>query len=403
MQDRSAFKVGIVSLVMIVAIAALMIWKSGLFFKANGYQLIGQFESVGGLLPGAEVRYRGYKVGKVFDIIPQKNGVEVRFWIKNGVEIPQGSILRVVFDGLVGEKFLAIRTPEEPTELALQAGDTMHGYASAGLADAVEVAAKNLEHTEAILRTMRGIFTNQDVSASLKATILSLQSLTEGLGRVTNQLGSNGSMNDLSKTLKNIRALTESLQAMSNKVETGVVNESTLKDVKTTVGNFAVVSEKLKGFVDDSDQNGNSPLKTLKELSKIQVKPSLGVMVSDMEKKGFYLAEMDVTLGKSFVRTGFGDKNGGSEMTVLQIGQKINEKVSGRVGSYNKKAAIGLDYHVNPNTNLSVDVFDPSKVQLEVTGKTKLNKNMDIFVNLRGNPQTQTGLDNVGVGIMIHP
>jgi phospholipid/cholesterol/gamma-HCH transport system substrate-binding protein len=395
MQDKVAFKVGLVSFFMAIAIGVLMIWKSGMFFKANGYKLVGQFDSVGGLLPGAEVRYRGYKVGKVFDIIPQKNGVQVYFWVKNGVEIPSGSILRVVFDGLVGEKFLAIRTPEQLTDVALKPGDVMSGYASAGLADAVEIAAKNLEHTEAILRSMRGVFTNQDVANSLKSTILSLQTLTENVSRISGQLGDGAAMKDLAATLKNVRKLTENLQ--------GITNSVNKEDVGSTVKNFSIVSEKLRNFVDDSPEAGDSPFKTLKGITKVQLKPELGVMVSDMEKKGFYMAQLDIEAEKNFLRTGFSDKNGVSEMTVLQFGQKLNDKFTGRVGAFNNKAGVGMDYHVLKGTTLSVDVFNPTKVQLEVTGKTKVNKNFDVFVNLRSDPKTQSGLENVGVGVMVHP
>ena len=73
MQDRTALKVGIATFLMTIAIAALLVWKSSIHLKATGYQLVGKFQYVSGLLNGAEVRYRGVNVGKVFSIKPKSN------------------------------------------------------------------------------------------------------------------------------------------------------------------------------------------------------------------------------------------------------------------------------------------------------------------------------------------
>ena len=99
MQDRTAFKVGVATVLMVLSISGLLIWKSGIFLKATGYKLTGQFDNVSGLLVGAEVRYRGYKVGKVFNVLPDEKQVLVHFWVQNGVHIPRQSVARVVLTG----------------------------------------------------------------------------------------------------------------------------------------------------------------------------------------------------------------------------------------------------------------------------------------------------------------
>ena len=65
-----ALRVGAVTLAMLLVISGLIVWKSGALLKAKGYRIVGEFSEVGGLLSGAEVRYRGYPIGRVDNIVP---------------------------------------------------------------------------------------------------------------------------------------------------------------------------------------------------------------------------------------------------------------------------------------------------------------------------------------------
>jgi len=80
MSKTSPFKVGIFSILMVVVITSLLIWKSGILIKATGYNLIGEFEHVNGLLNGAAVSYRGYKVGTVSKVIPGPKSIKVTYF-----------------------------------------------------------------------------------------------------------------------------------------------------------------------------------------------------------------------------------------------------------------------------------------------------------------------------------
>ena len=97
-------KVGFVSFLMLSMIGALMMWQSTLLMRASGYELKGEFQNINGLLNGAEVRYRGFKVGRVSKVSPGPKKILVSFYVKDDIEVPQGSELRVIFDGLIGEK-----------------------------------------------------------------------------------------------------------------------------------------------------------------------------------------------------------------------------------------------------------------------------------------------------------
>src|SRR3989338_7567618 len=105
----TAAKVGLVTLIGLILISAVIIWKSEIFLLNRGKDLIAAFENVEGLTIGSEVRFRGSKVGKVMRIDPGPYDIKVYSVVERGLKIPADSTLRVSYDGIVGLKFLEIR------------------------------------------------------------------------------------------------------------------------------------------------------------------------------------------------------------------------------------------------------------------------------------------------------
>ena len=101
-------KIGIISLAALLILGGMIVWKGDIFLRSSGYELIGSFSNAGGLMPGAEVRYRGFKVGKVTRIEPNPQDVKVYLIVQSNIKVPEGSTLRVAFDGLIGQKFVEI-------------------------------------------------------------------------------------------------------------------------------------------------------------------------------------------------------------------------------------------------------------------------------------------------------
>lgn len=406
MQDNTAFKVGIVSFILALAIGALLIWKSGLFLKASGYQLVGQFNNVGGLLTGAEVRYRGYKVGKVFKVQPLRGDIKVYFWVNPGLEIPKGSILRVVFDGLVGEKYLAIRPNENATELVKE-GDVLEGYASPGLADAVEVGTHNLEQTEAILKHYRGILTSKEVSDSITNTLISFSQTAKELNGILKKLNEVSNLSSLNDTLESFKKTAQSLNQMADRLNNTVANEETAQNINKIVANLAQFTEGLKSFTTTGNGTTKSgisgPMSMIKTISAITVAPEASMQYSTLQKSASYLVQADINLSDSFLRIGAGDTWGSTQILNLQKGFPLSSQSHARVGLVESYPGVGLDYNYNPNVSFSVDVFNINDVQAEIQGRLKVSKQADAFIQLSRDPGNTSSYSNLGVGIAVHP
>ncbi|MFC1483368.1 MlaD family protein [Candidatus Margulisiibacteriota bacterium] len=79
---KNYIKVGIFTIIVICMTLVLITWKSRIFVRAGGYEVVGSFKTISGLAKGAPVRYRGYQIGTVAKIEPTHKDIRVTIWIK---------------------------------------------------------------------------------------------------------------------------------------------------------------------------------------------------------------------------------------------------------------------------------------------------------------------------------
>lgn len=89
----------------------------------KGYEVTANFMKVGGLSIGSDVRINGIKVGTVTaqKLNNEDYTVEVSFSISSDVKLPKDSVVAIVGDGLMGDKFVKI-TPGKSKEILQDGG-----------------------------------------------------------------------------------------------------------------------------------------------------------------------------------------------------------------------------------------------------------------------------------------
>jgi phospholipid/cholesterol/gamma-HCH transport system substrate-binding protein len=392
---------------MALLISGLIIWKSGLILKTTGYKLIGDFNTINGLLMGGDVRYRGYRVGRVTEITPGPKSIRVVFYVEPGTKIPENSELKVIFDGLIGEKYISI-VPNQNTEKMAEEGYVFHGYSTSGLADFVDVGTKNLEETKAILETLRAIITSPEVGGALKNTILQLEKITSNLNQITSS--SDGGSN-LKKTLDNIRDISETLKKTTDTLFVkGNMTEQMAEISKSLNQTMANLNE-ITGQIKEKDlvNKVDSTLTNLENISgkitgkAFQFKPNTTVFYSTPEKKGYYEANMDIqTDPEKFWRIGFGNRLGDTKFLNLQQGIQFNKRASARFGLINNQPGIGVDYTFTPESSISLQAFNLNDLEFDATGRYQIAKKTDLTIHFLKNPKTNIH-DNYGIGIQYRP
>lgn len=99
------------AIVLIVAMGFLAFaYRSSQVERNGDYELIARFDKVDGLEQGSDVRISGIRVGTVIDqsLDPETYRAEVRFTLRDDIQLPADTSAAVVSNGLLGGKYLAL-------------------------------------------------------------------------------------------------------------------------------------------------------------------------------------------------------------------------------------------------------------------------------------------------------
>ena len=360
--------VGLFTSIILFILAFLLIWQSNLFIKVSGYELVGQFDSVGGLLTQSEVRFRGYRVGRVIDIQPKRDAILVRFSVMNDVQIPKGSSLRVIFDGLVGEKYVDI-VPNPNSIEYLSSGDILIGYSTAGIADFVDVGTKNLAEIQEVLRAFRQISTNPDVMKSIQNSIFAVESITENTNAVLAQIRQFSEDDNIQQIVNNLNTISYEL---SKTIDADFANNLAL-----TIQNFQEASESLnevlsrEGFKTDVRSavvEGKKMFTTVDSVfdtfSNLTFDTNTSAYKANEDKGNWLAANLDFGYKTSFLRLGVGNRLTDDVMVNLQQSILLFSSFRARFGAFYSYPGVGFDYTLY-KLHLQTDVYNFDTAQLD--------------------------------------
>ena len=310
MQKRNYFLTGLISLLLIAAIGVLIIWKNSLFQRVTSYQLVGEFSSISGLLENSLVKYRGYPVGRVTKIFPNPKNIEVYFFVDSDYQIPVGSTVKIVYDGLVGEKFVEI-IPNKSSTTYYAPNDRLLGSSSAGLADFIDVGTQNLLEVQAILKTLADVFGNENISVALKDMVFSMQDAANNMNKVIRQLSKISSSDKVGSILTEAEKVLKGLNA--------ALDTDDYQKINQIIANFEEFSRELNNITKDGELK-DSLIQTLDETRNtfqysnnfFQTIADIRVLTSadfnyKMNDDSFmvYTLNIDFVLYKSFLNLGF--------------------------------------------------------------------------------------------------
>ena len=106
--------VGLLIIAGILLFSGIALWLRGIKLGERNYQITAKFPDVDGVQQGDPVRYRGLKVGRVKEILPGTNNVDIIMEIdSSNILIPRQVTIKTNSSGLIGETFVDIQPPEE--------------------------------------------------------------------------------------------------------------------------------------------------------------------------------------------------------------------------------------------------------------------------------------------------
>lgn len=169
-------------LVAISAIAALFLFYFGfnflkgvnIFNKTNTY--VATFERMNGLVEQAPVYVKGYKVGQVDKIMydfTKQESFTVTFSINEDIQLPIGTEVSLVPDGLISGEALELAIPTENVLAYYCAGDTLSSTITPGMLNAVAEAVMGqlepiLGNVDSILAVLKNALNEEQLKAIMK-------------------------------------------------------------------------------------------------------------------------------------------------------------------------------------------------------------------------------------------
>ena len=127
------------AVVLIVAVGFLAFaYNTSQVQQNGGYELIARFDKVDGLERGSDVRISGIKVGTVLaqTLDPETYRAEVRFSLREDIQLPADTSAAVVSNGLLGGKYLAL-VPGGDIEMLEPGGEVTLTQSAVNLEDLI--------------------------------------------------------------------------------------------------------------------------------------------------------------------------------------------------------------------------------------------------------------------------
>ncbi len=437
-QRRLALWVGLASLAMVLCIVGLIIWKSGLVLRSRGYRIVGEFSEVGGLLSGAEVRYRGYPIGRVHNVIPIPQHVLVQMWIRRDVRIPVGSLLRIAFDGLIGEKFIDVQ-PAIGSKEMIKEDDVLYGFSSASLVDFVDEGTQSLKEMKLIINELRNILTDKDVNQSLRAAILNVGDISETLKELANRTKMATDELQFGETLKKVQAIVNSMDALtrglaqnnefaqsitqgskdfaqfahnlrviSDNLESVLGDQGVSEDLRGTVhhlreiaGQFESLSKdgQFRSSVIDTVSETQSTLKAAGNVIRGIGNVQAGTGVLYRSASAGYNFETNLRMGVDpfYLHFGLNDFTGSTALSSFQQGYRVWPNLEGRLGLFYNQPGLGMDIFLFDLLGVSTEFYDLNRRRLDIQGTLWLPGSLKLMV--KANDALNRSFSDVSVGL----
>lgn len=258
MKYSREFKVGVLAIVCMGILYFGFNFLKGVNIFSPTKVYVGTFDRVNGLTAQAPVYIKGYQVGLVESIqydFKQPTAFTVNVSIDKAIELPRGTQMALVADGLLGGGAIELLLPNMPNRaMPYQKGDTLPTRIVPGLIDNLQTGLlANVDSLLNELNTLINALNSELETGNLHATLQNVERIT----------------NDLKVSGQDIRHLTHNqLPSIVNKIDS------------TMAGINAVVTEVQEADVLSTIQTLDSTIHSLNDILHSK-EGTLGMLLND--------------------------------------------------------------------------------------------------------------------------
>ena len=295
MKYSRELKVGVLAIICLVILYFGFNFLKGINIFSPTKVYVGTFDRINGLTAQAPVYIKGYQVGLVESIqydFKQYPAFIVNVSIDKTIELPRGTQMALVADGLLGGGAIELQLPNMPNRaMPYQKGDTLPTQIVPGLIDNLQTGIlANLDSLLAEANTLLASLNDQMSEGSLYATLQNIEQITQNLAISSkdlralthNQLPT--IMDKADATIQGLNDIVDDVKAANIQGTVGMVDSTlntlnaALQSQEGTVGmllNDKTLYDNLNNALQDLDQallNVDSIMVSIKSRPFIQKK-----------------------------------------------------------------------------------------------------------------------------------
>lgn len=295
MKYSRELKVGVLAIICLVILYFGFNFLKGINIFSPTKVYVGTFDRINGLTAQAPVYIKGYQVGLVESIqydFKQYPAFTVTVSIDKTIELPRGTQMALVADGLLGGGAIELQLPNMPNRaMPYQKGDTLPTQIVPGLIDNLQTGIlANLDSLLAEANTLLASLNDQMSEGSLYATLQNIEQITQNLAISSkdlralthNQLPT--IMDKADATIQGLNDIVDDVKAANIQGTVGMVDSTlntlnaALQSQEGTVGmllNDKTLYDNLNNALQDLDQallNVDSIMVSIKSRPFIQKK-----------------------------------------------------------------------------------------------------------------------------------
>ncbi|HEY9643655.1 MAG TPA: MlaD family protein [Coleofasciculaceae cyanobacterium] len=247
--------VGLLILLGVGVLTGLLLWIRGFNPSNRSYRAVIQFPAVAGIQVGAFVTYRGVSVGRVVDIRPGANAVEVEIEIAPGtLVIPKNAVIEANQGGLIGATTVDITprstlssealaqnplSPQCRGELVVCNGDRLSGEVGVSFNELVRSTTQFAD-----------VFSNPQFFAEVRSLTRNSAEAAAGVSQLTGE----------------VTKLTRSVQSELNGLSTAAANSAT--SVGAAATQLGLTAAQVNGLLRENRSSLVSTLSTIDQTSR---------------------------------------------------------------------------------------------------------------------------------------
>ena len=214
-QKRSEALVGVFVLTGLLVIAGLIVQFGRLGDKfGDYYTLYVEFEDAAGLIKGSEVRLGGARVGEVVNTptLTEELTVMVELRMDERVKLYEESVFQITSVSILGDKMIMVVPPKEKLGLIADGAELMGG--GAGGLDELQSNAASITRDASVLMKDAQV-TLQKVDGALDSIRIVAEKLAQSIETVNTGLLAESNIQSLQTSLANFEKTTENFQQSS--------------------------------------------------------------------------------------------------------------------------------------------------------------------------------------------